>query len=262
MSAPGLTTPRTVRVLALAGMALLVLPLVALAVAGGAERLGDALGSAAVRQALWLTAWTSALATLVAVVVGAPLAIVAERSGRAVSVAAGVIGEVTLVVPPVVLGLGLLLALGRDGLLGAALEAANLVPTFRSGAVVLAQASVAIPLVVLAVRAGLATSDPLPEQAAAVHGMGPLRRTLRVTLPMVRRSILLGAALAWGRAAGEFGATLTFAGSLPGRTRTLPLAVFVELQDDPGLAAAAALIQVGLAVGALAVARALQERAG
>ncbi len=255
-----LAPPRGVVLAAALAAALLVGPLVVLALAGGAARLGDALTSPAVRTALRLTAVTSLWSTVIAVVVGVPLALVAERGSPRLAAAAGVIGEVPLVVPPVVTGLGLLLTFGREGLLGGALDAAGLQVTFTSAAVVLAQASVALPLVVLAVRAGLSALDPGAELAASVHGAGPWRVLRLATLPGLRGAILLGTALAWGRAAGEFGATLTFAGSLPGRTRTLPLAVFAELQRDPELAAAVALLQVGLAVAVLVVARRLRGR--
>lgn len=255
-----LAPPTPVWVLAGLGVAVLGLPLAALAATGGVEHLGTALTNEAVWTALGLTAWTSLLATAVAVVLGVPLALVAERGPRPVAGAAGVIGELPLVIPPVVTGLGLLLAFGRAGLLGGLLDAASLQLTFTSAAVVLAQVSVSLPLVVLAARSGLAAVDPLPEQVAAAHGAGPWRRTRLATLPALRGSVLLGAALAWGRAAGEFGATLTFAGSLPGRTRTLPLEIFTELQSEPRVAAAAALVQLGLAVVVLGTARGLRSR--
>lgn len=256
----GLEPPRGVLLAAALGAALLVLPLVALALAGGAARLVDALTSPAVLTAVRLTVVTSAVATVVAVATGVPIALVAERGPRPLAGAAALVGEVPLVVPPVVTGLGLLLVFGRSGLLGGALDAAGLQVTFTSTAVVLAQASVGLPLVIVAVRAGLSSLDPAPELAAAVHGAGPWRVLRLATLPGLRGAVLLGAALSWGRAAGEFGATLTFAGSLPGRTRTLPLQVFAELQRDPGLAAAVALLQVAGAVAVLAVARRLRVR--
>lgn len=256
---PALGPPRGVLVLATVALLLLVGPLVALALAGGAAHLGEALTSPAVRTAIRLTLVTSLSATAIAVVTGVPLALVAERGPRRLALVAGAVGEVPLVVPPVVTGLGLLLLFGRSGLLGGALAAADLEVTFTSAAVVVAQASIALPLVVLAVRAGLSALDPGPEVAAAVHGAGPWRVLRLATLPGLRGAVLLGAALAWGRAAGEFGATLTFAGSLPGRTRTLPLQVFNDLQRDPGLAAAVALVQVAVAIGVLLVARRLRR---
>lgn len=256
--AAALRPPGLAIVLAAVGLVFLVLPLLALAGAGGIEHLPDALRSRAVWTAVGLTAWTSALATLLALVVGVPIALVAERSQPSWAAAAGAVSELPLVVPPVVTGLGLLLAFGREGLLGGVVDAAGLQVTFTSLAVVLAQASVSLPLVVLAVRAGIAAADPRPELLAAVHGAGPLRRTWLATLPAVRGPIALGAALGWGRAAGEFGATITFAGSLPGTTRTLPLEVFAQLQAQPRLAAGAALVQVVLAAAVLLVARSLR----
>lgn len=256
-----LAPPVAVRAAALVGAALLVAPLLALAVAGGVAELGSALGSGAVRQALWLTAWTSFIATVIAVATGVPLAYVAERGRGFWADVAGLSGEIPLVVPPVVVGLGLLLVFGREGLLGGALAAADLRLTFTSAAVVIAQASVAVPLVVLAVRSGISATDPTPELAAHAHGATPWQRFRWATLPALRGPVLLGAALGWGRAAGEFGATLTFAGSLPGTTRTLPLEVFNRLQDRPREAAAAALLQVAVAIIALVAARRLRTRA-
>lgn len=255
-----LRPPRGVLALAALGSLLLVGPIVAVALAGGVSELGRAIASPAVRTALRLTAVTSLSATVIAVALGVPVALVAERGGGRLATVAGAFGELPLVVPPVVTGLGLLLTFGREGLLGGVLDAAGLRITFTSSAVILAEAAVALPLVVLAVRSGLAALDPAAELAATVHGAGPWRTLRLATLPALRGSLLLGAALAWGRAAGEFGATLTFAGSLPGRTRTLPLEVFSELQRDPRLAAAAALVQVLVAVAALIAARWLRER--
>lgn len=260
MSERGLSPPGIAWPAAVLGALLLALPAVALAAAGGAAELGRALASPAVLTALRLTAITSVVATVLALLTGIPLALIAERGPAAAARTAGAISEAPLVVPPVVTGLGLLLAFGRDGLLGGALEAAGLRVTFTATAVVLAQASVALPLVVLAVRSGLAALDPGPELAAAAHGAGPWRRTRLATLPALRGPIALGAGLGWGRAAGEFGATLVFAGSLPGRTRTLPLEIFAELQRAPRLAAAAALLQLVLAVAVLLAARGLRAR--
>lgn len=246
-----------VTALAVLAAVLLLLPVVGLVVMGGVGSLARAVTSEAVLTSLRLTLVTSSVATALAVLLGVPLALVAERGAGATRRLAALTGEVPLVLPPVVVGLGLLLAFGREGLLGGALAAAGLRITFTSTAVVLAQVVVALPLVVLAVRSGITALPEGPELAAAVHGAPPGEVLWTATLPALRPAIVRGAALAWGRAAGEFGATLTFAGSLPGRTRTLPLEVFAELQTDPRLAAATALVQVGVAVLALAVARRL-----
>lgn len=254
LAPPGIAWP-----LAALGALVLLLPLVALAWAGGLVNLGEAATSGAVLTALRVTAVTSTIATIVCVVLGVPIALIAERGPRTVARTTGVIGELPFVIPPVVVGLGLLLTFGREGLLGGALEAAGLQLTFTATAVVLAEIVVALPLVVLAVRAGLTALDPAPELASAALGAGPWRRFRLATLPALRGPILLGAALAWGRAAGEFGATLTFAGSLPGRTRSLPLEVFAELQAEPRRAAAAALLQILIAVLVLLAARAIRR---
>lgn len=248
--------------LALVAGALLVVPLLAIGIEGGFSALPRAAGDPFVRTALRLTAITSAIATGIAVVFGTALALVAERRGGTAAALAGLAGEVTLVVPPVVLGLGLLATFGRNGLLGGMLDAASLRITFTSTAVILAQVLAALPLAVVAIRSGLRTLDATPERVAAVHGAGPWQQLRLAVLPAMRGPLLLGGALAWGRAAGEFGATLTFAGSLPGRTQTLPLAVHAGLPIDPDLAAAAALIQVGIAVTTLVIARRLGTAVG
>lgn len=255
-----LALPGGVLALAIAGGVLLLLPIVAIAVRGGGASLFEALRDPGVRAALRLTAITATMATVIATVLGTAIALLAERGPQGVRGLAGLVGEIPLVVPPVVAGLGLLAAFGRQGLLGGALDAAGLRLSFTSAAVVLAQSLAATPLAIVAVRAGLRTMAQGPEQVAAVHGAAPWQRLRLAVLPALAGPILLGAALAWGRAAGEFGATLTFAGSLPGRTRTLPLEIFSSLQTNPDLAAATALVQLGLAVLVLAVGRALHRR--
>lgn len=248
--------------LAAVGALLLLLPIVAIALRGGLSRLPDAIADPGVRTALRLTFVTATISAVLALVLGAAIGMVAERGPSRSRGPAALVGEAPLVVPPVVAGLGLLAAFGREGLLGGMLDAASLRISFTSTAVVLAQVLAATPLAVVAVRSGLRTLDPAPELAAAVHGAGPWQRLRLAVLPAMTGPLLLGTALAWGRAAGEFGATLTFAGSLPGRTRTLPLEVFSTLQEDPDLAAAAALVQLAIAVLALAAARAIGTRSG
>ncbi len=248
--------------LAVVAGALLVVPLVAIGVEGGFAALPRAVRDPFVLAALRLTVVTSAIATAIALVLGTALALVAERRGGWAATLAGLAGEVTLVVPPVVLGLGLLATFGRNGLLGGFVDAANFRITFTSTAVVLAQVLAAMPLAVVAIRSGLRTLDPTPERVAAVHGASPWQQLRLAVLPAMRGPVLLGGALAWGRAAGEFGATLTFAGSLPGRTQTLPLAVHAGLPIDPDLAAAAALVQVSLAILTLVIARRLGTAVG
>ena len=255
-----LAPPAAAWPLALVGLVILALPLVALAVGGGVVELGAALGSAGVRAALRLTAVTSVIAALVALLCGVPLALLSERGRPAVARTVSALGELPLVIPPVAIGLGLILAFGADGVLAGAVDAGGLRPSIAAVAIVLAQVAVALPLVLLAVRSGVAAMDPAPERAAAALGAGPLKRTRLATLPALRGPILLGAGLAWGRAAAEFGATLAIAAALPGDTETLPLQVFAEFQEEPRTAAAVALLQIALAAVVLLAARVLRER--
>ena len=158
-----------------------------------------------------------------------------------------------LVLPPVVGGVALLLAFGRRGVLGPLLVEAGAVPAFTSYGVVLAETFVALPFLVLTVEGALAGLDRGNEDVAATLGARPLRTFLTVTLPAVAPSVAAGAALAGARALGEFGATITFAGSLPGRTQTVPIAVYQLLEDDPpaayALSAVLLVVSVALVVG-------------
>jgi molybdate transport system permease protein len=148
-----------------------------------------------------------------------------------------------MVLPPVVGGVALLLAFGRRGLVGAlALEAFGVSLPFTTLAVVVAEAFVALPFLVVAVEAGARQLDRRYEEAAAVLGAGPGRRLWSVTLPLLAPALVSGATLAWARALGEFGATITFAGNLPGVTQTMPLAVYLALETRPEAAMALSLL--------------------
>jgi molybdate transport system permease protein len=231
--------------LAIAGGALFLVPLVSLLVRTPWSRLGPVLGSAVVTDALRISAITSVLAAAIALVVGVPLAWVLARvdfPGRAI-----VRGLVTLpmVLPPVVGGTLLLYSFGRRGLVGEALyQATGLVLPFSLWGVVLANVFVATPFLVVTVEGALRNLDPRYESAAAVLGAGRWRVFRRVTLPMIGPSLAAGTLLAWARALGEFGATITFAGNLQGRTQTMPLAVFVALERDRDVAIALSLVLV------------------
>ena len=163
-----------------------------------------------------------------------------------------------LVLPPVVAGVGLLQALGRRGIVGGWLDrVAGIQVTFTTAGAVIAATFVSIPLVVLSAEAGFRSLDPRFERAAAVLGASPGYTLRRVVLPMVAPQLVAGAVLAWARALGEFGATITFAGNLEGRTQTLPLAVFQKLQIDQEGAIALSLVLVILSICVLV---ALRER--
>jgi molybdate transport system permease protein len=222
-------------------VALVVLPLAGLLARAPWSTLAGDVAAPEVREALRLSLVTSFAALLLCVVVGVPLAWVLARSRLP---GLGLVRAVVLlpmVMPPVVGGVALLFAFGRGGLVPLRLP-------FTTAGAVLAEAFVALPFLVLATEAGLRQLDPRFEDAAATLGAGPWRRFVHVTLPLLAPSLAAGAAVCWARALGEFGATITFAGSLPGRTRTLPLAVYTTLQTDRDAAIALSLVLLAVSV--------------
>jgi molybdate transport system permease protein len=210
-----------------------------------------------VTDALRLSMVTSLAATGVAVLIGIPLAWILARlefPGR--SFVRGLV-TLPLVLPPVVGGAALLFALGRRGLIGEPLnQATGLLLPFSTSGVILANTFVAMPFLVITVEGALRNLDRRYEGAAASLGAGQWTVLRRVTLPMIGPSLIAGLVLTWARALGEFGATITFAGNLQGRTQTLPLAVFVALESDRDVAVALSLVMV---VVSLAVLIALRE---
>ncbi|WP_205687533.1 ABC transporter permease [Cellulomonas endophytica] len=225
------------------GAAFLVLPGVALVAAAPWSSLPAQLAQPAVLDALRLSLVTATSATAVCLVLGVPLAWVLARvpfPGRRLVRA---LVTVPLVLPPVVSGVALLLLLGRQGLLGRHLDAwFGLTLPFTTAAVVVAEAFVALPFLVVAVEGALAGADRRLEGAAATLGASRLYTFRRVTLPAVAPGVAAGAVLCFARALGEFGATITFAGSYPGTTRTMPLTVYLALETDPEAAVALSLV--------------------
>jgi molybdate transport system permease protein len=234
-----------------AGLALgfLVLPLAALLVRAPWSTLPQALREPEVSEALRLSLVTATLATLVCLVLGVPLAWVLARArfpGRKVVRA---LVTVPLVLPPVVGGVALLLLLGRRGLVGRYLDAwFGISLPFTTAAVVVSQAFVAMPFLVIAVEGALRGADRRYEDAAATLGASRLTVLRRVTLPLVAPGVVAGAVLCFARALGEFGATITFAGSFPGVTRTMPIAVYLALESDPPAAIVLSLVLLAVSV--------------
>ena len=209
-----------------------------------------------VTDALRLSVITSLAATAIAFVIGIPLAWLLARvdfPGRAL--ARGLV-VLPLVLPPVVGGAALLFALGRRGLIGAPLaQATGLVLPFSIWGVIIANTFVAMPFLVITVEAALRNLDQRYEGAASTLGAGRWTVLRRVTLPMITPALIAGLVLTWARALGEFGATITFAGNLQGRTQTLPLAVFVALESDRDTAVALSLLMVVVSLIVLIVLR-------
>jgi len=250
-------TPLPVAVLAAIGAAFVALPLMALVVRAPWSTAGHELSSSGAWTALRLSIVVSACAAGLAVTFGLPLAWVLARSelpGRAVLRALVLL---PLVLPPVVGGIGLLAALGRNGIAGRLLSAVGIQLPFTAAGAVVATTFVSMPLAVLAAEAGLRSLDVRLEHAAAAMGASRWYVFRRVTLPMLRPQLGAGLVLVWARALGEFGATITFAGNLAGRTQTLPLAVYQTRVTDPGGAVLISLLLVALS---LIVLVALRER--
>ena len=242
-----------------AGLAaiLLVLPLLGLLWRAPWSDMVRQLSAPAALDALRLSLLTSLAATLGAVAVGLPLAWVLARftfRGRSLLRALTLL---PMVLPPVVGGVALLFAFGRHGIVGGWLEQAlGIHLAFTTAGATLAEAFVALPFFVITVEAGLRSMDIRLEDAARTLGATPGRVLRTVTLPLIAPALAAGVLLSWARALGEFGATITFAGNFPGRTQTLPLAIYITLgSEHPEGAITMSLVLLGLSVAVLTVLR-------
>jgi molybdate transport system permease protein len=209
------------------------------------------LSSSAARDALRLSLVTSLSATGLALVLGVPLAWVQARVDYPGKRVVRALTTLPMVLPPVVGGVALLLAFGRRGVAGRPLSHLGVHLPFRTAGAVVAEAFVAMPFLVLTLEAAFRSTDERLEGAARTLGAGRLTTFRRVTLPLVRPSRVAGAVLCWARALGEFGATITFAGNLPGTTQTLPLFVYLKLEGsnpDSAIVLSLVLLAVSLAV--------------
>ena len=250
---PARRTPAGVAVPAAVGFIFLLLPIAALIIRAPLRRAGPALLTADVLRALRLSIVTASVTTVLAVLLGVPLAYVLARSQfRGRSVVRAVV-LVPLVLPPVVGGVALLLALGRRGVAGGPLfRLFGLSLPFTSTAVVVAQLFVAMPFLVVTVEGALRGLDSRYDDAAATLGASRWFTFVHVTLPMLAPGVAAGAALCWARALGEFGATITFAGNYPGTTQTVPIKVYLALETDPDAAVALSLLLLLVSVLILA----------
>jgi molybdate transport system permease protein len=242
--------------LAALGIAFVALPLLALLIRAPWAQARTVLADQGAGIALRLSLEVSSAAAFASVLLGLPIAWVLARGrfrGRNLLRAVVIL---PIVMPPVVGGIALLTSLGRGGVVGRWLYSALGVqlPFTTAGAIV-AATFVSIPLFVIAAEAGLRSLDPRLEEAAAASGGSRAYVARRITLPIVAPQLAAGAVLAWARALGEFGATITFAGNLAGRTQTLPLAVYEARQTDPGAAILLSLLLVGLSLFVLVLLR-------
>jgi molybdate transport system permease protein len=238
---------------ALLGALFLLVPLAGLLVRAPWRGLPHILADSQVLDALRLSLMCASAATAISLVFGVPLAWVLARSrARGISVLRALV-TLPLVLPPVVGGVALLLVFGRQGVLGRLLdEWTGLTLPFTTAGVIVAETFVAMPFLVITVEGAFRAADRGFEEAASTLGASRLTVFRTVTIPLIAPSLLAGAVLCWARALGEFGATITFAGNFPGRTQTMPLAVYVALESDPEAAVALSLVLLVVSIAVLA----------
>ncbi|HOB04869.1 MAG TPA: ABC transporter permease [Propionibacteriaceae bacterium] len=244
--------PGWIRLPAAVAVLFLLVPLVGVAVRVPWAQAPSLLATPEARDALWLSLVTCLAATGVSLVLGLPLAVALARSHGRLAGAIRTLVTIPMVLPPVVAGLALLITFGRRGVVGATLSAWGIEVGFTTVAVVIAQVFVSMPFLITSVEGALRAAGGAYEEVAATLGASPMYTLRRVTLPLMLPAVASGAALAFARALGEFGATITFAGSLQGTTRTLPLEIYQvrELDTDSALALSLVLILVAaLTVG-------------
>jgi molybdate transport system permease protein len=238
--------------LAAAGLLLFLLPLAGLVIRAPWDQLGGELTAPETLTALELSVFCSLSATALAMLLGIPLALLLSKTSGTIRAVLRALTTLPMVLPPVVGGVALLLAFGRRGLIGGPLnDAFGIQIPFTTTAAVIAETFVAMPFLVIAVEGGLRSLDPRYEQAARALGAGGWRVFARVTLPLLRPAVFSGAVLCWARALGEFGATITFAGNLPGTTQTVPLAVYIALETRPQGAIVLSLILLAVSLAVL-----------
>jgi molybdate transport system permease protein len=236
---------------------LLVIPLVALLLRIDLVDLLPHLAQPQVAQAIGLSLATTTTTLLLTLVLGAPVAYLLARGdfrGRSI---VDTLVDLPMVLPPAVAGIALLLAFGRRGLLGQYFSVLGIEIAFTQTAVVLAQLFVAAPFYVKAAAAGFAAIDPELEQAAELDGAHGGQVFRHITLPLAGAALLGGAVMTWARALGEFGATIIFAGNFPGRTQTMPLAIYLGFELDLNVAITLAVILLGISFLVLFVVKGL-----
>jgi molybdate transport system permease protein len=252
----GLGIPAPLLIPAVLGVVFLVLPLIGLVIRAPWSAIGPALAEPEVGQALRLSLLSATLATLASIVLGVPIAWVLARSQARGRTVLRALVTIPLVLPPVVGGVALLLVLGRQGIVGSWLnENFGITIPFTTTAVVIAETFVAMPFLVISVEGALRAADARFEDVAATLGADRWTTFRRVTLPIIAPGVAAGAVLCWARALGEFGATITFAGNFPGTTQTMPLAVYLALQEDPEAAIVLSLVLLAVSLATLLLLR-------
>jgi molybdate transport system permease protein len=241
----------------------LLAPLLGLLVRAPWRDLGNVLAESQVLQALRLSLVCASAATVISLVLGVPLAWVLARARFPGLRLLRALVTLPLVLPPVVGGVALLIAFGRRGIVGQHLDAwFGITLPFTTQGVIVAETFVAMPFLIVTVEGAFRAADRGYEEAAATLGASRMTVFRRVTLPLIRSSLIAGSVLCWARALGEFGATITFAGNFPGRTQTMPIAVYLALEQNPEAAIALSLVLLAVSVAVLVGLRDRWLRAG
>lgn len=232
---------------------LLLIPLLALVLRVQPDAFLAHLLDAAVAQAIWLSMVTSAVTMLLTLVLGTPVAYLLARRQFWGRTLLDTLIDLPMVLPPAVAGIALLVAFGRRGLLGRYLAAIDIEIAFTQIAVILAQTFVAAPFYIKTAAAGFASVERELEQAAAIDGASSWRVFRAITLPLSGGALLGGLVMTWARALGEFGATIIFAGNFPGRTQTMPLAIYLGFELDFNIAVTLSVILLATSFAVLFV---------
>lgn len=240
----------------------LTLPLLALVWRTELTDIFTHLAQPVARRAIVLSLWTSATATLLSILLGTPLAVLMTRRQFRGRRALDTLIDLPTVLPPAVAGLALLMAFGRRGMLGQGLSVAGIEIAFTSLAVILAQLFVASPYYIRAAIGGLSRSAVELEEAASLDGADGRQIFRFVTVPLARASLLGGLVMTWARALGDFGATILFAGNYPGRTQTMPLAIYIGFELDLDVALALSVVLMATAFTILLLVKWLLGRSG
>lgn len=238
----------------------LALPLLALIWRSSPQQVWLNLGRPEVRQAILISLSSSSIATSLVILTGTPVAYLMARRQFRFKRAIDTLIDLPTVLPPAVAGVALLMAFGRRGIAGSFLDMAGISIAFTPAAVIMAQMFIAAPLYIKSAIVGFGGVEPEMEQAAALDGASSWHVFWRVTVPLSRAALLNGAVLTWARALGEFGATIIFAGNFPGRTQTMPLAIYIGFELELSVALTLSVILLGISFLVLILARLFWQR--